>query len=254
MSQRGAEEFYSISDATAQEAYVGTRRARDWVPFFLPHLRPGMRLLDCGCGVGSITRDLAELVAPGEVVGIDLDGGQLDGARAEAARGGLTNVRFEVASIYDLPFPAGSFDAVLAHTLIFHLSEPLRAIRTLRRMLAPGGVACVSDDDWGTAVSSPAGGAWERALAVLTRVVEHNGASPLLFAAPAWALPRSRLHAGRGARDHRRLPWDLRGHKQDVVIGECPPWCPGGQCAHHQSGVVRRRPTRAIARRCDCLG
>ncbi len=178
MSQAGSGETYSIGNAEVQESYVSGRRAREWVPFFLPHLRPGMRLLDCGCGVGSITLDLAEVVAPGDVVGIDLDGGQLEVARTAAARRGLTNVRFEAASIYDLPFPDGSFDAVLAHTLLVHLSEPLRAIRVLRRMLAPGGVACVSDDDWGTAVSSPAGGAWERVLSLLTRVMEHNGASP----------------------------------------------------------------------------
>jgi SAM-dependent methyltransferase len=161
-----------------QESYVGTRTAAEWVPFFLPHLRPGMSLLDCGCGVGSITLDLAERVAPGQVVGVDLDAGQLAVARAEAERRGLTNIRFEVASIYDLPFPDATFDAVLAHTLLFHLSEPLRALRVLRRMLKPGGVACVSDDDWSTRVFSPADPLMQRLWELATRLVEHNGASP----------------------------------------------------------------------------
>jgi len=61
-------EFYSISDAGAQHTYVGVRRAAQWAGFFLPHLRPGFSVLDCGCGVGSITLDLAEQVAPGQVV------------------------------------------------------------------------------------------------------------------------------------------------------------------------------------------
>ncbi|MGH2503831.1 MAG: hypothetical protein ACRDID_15075, partial [Ktedonobacterales bacterium] len=54
------EEFYNIADEQAQIAYVQTRRAAQWVPFLLPHLHSGLRLLDCGCGVGSITLDLAE--------------------------------------------------------------------------------------------------------------------------------------------------------------------------------------------------
>ncbi len=66
-------ETYFISDQQAQVEYVQGRRAARWVPFLTPHLRPGMRLLDCGCGVGSITLDLAEMVAPGETVGIDMD-------------------------------------------------------------------------------------------------------------------------------------------------------------------------------------
>lgn len=176
--QIGADEVYSLGDQEMQESYVGTRTATEWVPFFLPHLRPGMSLLDCGCGVGSITLDLAERVAPGQVVGVDLDEGQLTVARAEAERRGLTNVRFEVASIYDLPFPDATFDAALAHTLLFHLREPLQALRVLRRMLKPGGVVCVSDDDWSTWVLSPANPLVQRMWELTTRLVEHNGGSP----------------------------------------------------------------------------
>jgi ubiquinone/menaquinone biosynthesis C-methylase UbiE len=173
-----AAETYSLADREMQEAYVGTRTAAEWVPFFLPHLHPGMSLLDCGCGVGSITLDLAERVAPGPVVGVDIDAGQLAVARAEAERRGVRNVRFEVASIYDLPFPEASFDAVLAHTLLFHLREPLRALRVMRRMLKPGGVACVSDDDWSTRIVSPPDPLIERLWELTMQLTEHNGASP----------------------------------------------------------------------------
>src|SRR6516164_9500258 len=81
--------FYSIADHQAQVEYTRVRRAARWVPFLLPHVRSGMRLLDCGCGVGSITLDLAEIVAPGETVGVDVDAGQLELARAAAAARGL---------------------------------------------------------------------------------------------------------------------------------------------------------------------
>ena len=53
------------------------------------------QLLDVGCGPGSITLDLAGLVAPGQVVGIDIQRAQIDQARALASARGVTTVRFE---------------------------------------------------------------------------------------------------------------------------------------------------------------
>src|SRR5919202_1822637 len=100
--------FYSIADAEAQRTYVGVRRAAQWVGFFLPHLRVGDAVLDCGCGVGSITLDIAEYVAPGQVIGIDVDARQLALARASATERGLSNVAFEQADIYTLPFADAS--------------------------------------------------------------------------------------------------------------------------------------------------
>ena len=49
------------------------RSARSNAKFFIDHLRSGMNLLDCGCGPGSITIDLAEIVGPGKVTGIDIE-------------------------------------------------------------------------------------------------------------------------------------------------------------------------------------
>ncbi|HEV2462148.1 MAG TPA: methyltransferase domain-containing protein [Ktedonobacterales bacterium] len=176
---RAGNEFYSIADRQAQVEYVQGRRAALWVPFLLPHVRPGMRLLDCGCGVGSITLDLAEIVAPGETVGIDVDAGQLELARAAAAARSLGNVRFAVGSIYELPFADASFDLALAHTVLVHLSEPLRALKAMRRVLAPGGIVAVSDDDNSTWVVAPEDSAMRRVMAELEpQVIAANGGSP----------------------------------------------------------------------------
>src|SRR4029450_10105787 len=63
------------------------RRTGAGAAFFLQYLRPGMRLLDCGCGPGSITVDLAHAVGPGEGIGIDLRGDALaQGGAAGRAR------------------------------------------------------------------------------------------------------------------------------------------------------------------------
>lgn len=103
---------------------MAARTATRDAGFFLPYLHPDMSLLDCGCGQGTITLGLAEIVAPGEVVGIDIDPDQIERARALAAERGAKNVRFEVADIYALPFPDGSFDAVFGNQLLLWLSDP----------------------------------------------------------------------------------------------------------------------------------
>ncbi len=65
-------EGYLYRDNAGLEADLARRTAATAADFVLPYLRPGMRLLDCGCGPGAITLDLAKRVAPGSVVGIDL--------------------------------------------------------------------------------------------------------------------------------------------------------------------------------------
>jgi SAM-dependent methyltransferase len=178
MEDSERKEFYSISDAEAQRTYVSVRRAKDWVGFFLPFLKKGFSLLDCGCGVGSITLDLAELVAPGQVVGVDMDDGQLEIGRANAKERELTNVTFEKGDVYGLRFDSGMFDAVLAHTLLYHLSDPLRALKELRRVLKPSGVVAVSDDDFDTLTVSPPHPLAQRTIEIMKNVVLFNGGSP----------------------------------------------------------------------------
>ena len=105
------------------------RRAEVEAWFLLPRLRPGMRLLDAGCGPGTVTAGLARAVAPGEVVGIDVAPGVLDHARAHAAGEGVGNVTFGEGDVYALDHPDASFDAVYANQLLQHLTDPVRALR-----------------------------------------------------------------------------------------------------------------------------
>ena len=80
------------------------RSAGKQAAFFLPHLRSGMKLLDCGSGPGSITVGLAKVVAPGQTVGIDSDSFQVECARIYAHEQGVDTIRFESGSVYQLPF------------------------------------------------------------------------------------------------------------------------------------------------------
>ena len=175
-----AAESYSQRANSAFEAELTLRTADKEGAFFLPYLRPGMRVLDLGCGPGSITLGLAEKVAPGEVVGVDLQPLQVAQAQALSAARGITNVRFEVADVYRMPFPDGSFDAVFAHVVLMHLREPVRALAEIRRVLRPGGVVGVRDCDWGGRIHAPMTSLLEQWYALTVRIRQRNGGDPFM--------------------------------------------------------------------------
>ncbi len=143
--------------------------------FFTPYLQPGMRLLDCGCGPGTITVGLAPLVAPGEVIGIDQDATLVAKAQTNATAANLTNVRIETGNVYDLPFPDNSFDAVWAHALLEHLKDPIAALREMQRVLKPGGVIGVRELDLDSTLIAPALPAMQHHLALWIRLTRENG-------------------------------------------------------------------------------
>jgi SAM-dependent methyltransferase len=150
-----APEIYTPGYTANASAFMARRTAQTHATFLLPRLRPGLRVLDCGCGPGSITLGLAEWVAPGEVVGMDCEASQLDLARAEQARRSVPNARFEVGSIYAIPFADESFDVVFAHAIFEHLRRPLSALAEIRRVLRPGGLAALRSPDWGGFLIAP---------------------------------------------------------------------------------------------------
>lgn len=141
--QSGTERPYLVDDTWSRSVFV--RRTGAGAAFLLPHLRPGMRLIDCGCGPGSITIDLAQAVTPGEAIGIDLREEALTYGRRLARDRGLSNVTFQVANVYQLPFPDASFDVAFACAVLQHLGAPLEALKEMRRVLKPGGVIGIVD-------------------------------------------------------------------------------------------------------------
>jgi ubiquinone/menaquinone biosynthesis C-methylase UbiE len=142
--ERGAERYVHGYEEWTRE-WMARRTASSELGFLLPHLSSGLALLDCGCGPGSITLGLAEIVAPGQVVGLDLEPRQLEAAKGLAAERAVSNVRFQQGSVYELPFPDATFDAAVAHFVLEHVSDPLHALREIRRVLRPGGVVAIKD-------------------------------------------------------------------------------------------------------------
>ena len=155
---------------------VSRRTADVHAAFFLPHLRPGMRLLDAGCGPGSITIGLARAVAPAEVVGIDAEPAAIDAAQAQAqARDrGLTNIPVEVHDIHRMAF-AAEFDAVFCHAVLQHVPDAARTLRALRSVMKPGAVVGVADADYDGSIIEPNGRALARAVRLSRRVRQSRG-------------------------------------------------------------------------------
>lgn len=174
---RGRETYSAGYDAQVIDA-LASRELDQEAGFLLPHLSAGMSVLDCGCGPGVMTVELARRVAPGGVVGIDRHGDQLEVGRGRAEEMGVANVRFEPADIYQLPFPDESFDAVLAHAVLYHLSDPQAALAEIRRVLRSGGVVGIRDADFDRDVLHPRPPAVQEAMALVRRVLERSGAHP----------------------------------------------------------------------------
>ncbi len=128
--------------------FMRQRRAASHAAFALDLFKPGMTVLDCGCGPGSITLDLARLVSPGAVTGVDAQDAQFAESRDAAARDGL-NVRFQQATATELPFADATFDAVFSHALFEHLPNPTAVAREIERVLKPKGFFAVRSPDWG---------------------------------------------------------------------------------------------------------
>jgi 2-polyprenyl-3-methyl-5-hydroxy-6-metoxy-1,4-benzoquinol methylase len=142
-------------DGALTEQIIAGRTADVHGAFFLPYLRAGMDVLDCGCGPGSITVGLAEAVTPGSVTGIDLEESQLARACETASGLGLTNVTFETADVHNLPFEDGRFDAVFSHAMLEHLPDPVPVLAEMRRVLKPGGLAAIRCIDLGGTIIAP---------------------------------------------------------------------------------------------------
>jgi SAM-dependent methyltransferase len=154
------------------------RTAANSASYLLPHLEPGMALLDVGCGPGTITADLAALVAPGQVTALEYTADALDLARAEVSARGQANVAFAVADVHDLDLADGRFDVVHAHQVLQHVGDPVRALREMRRVCKPGGLVAARDSDYAAFAWFPAIPGLDDWLALYLRAARANGGEP----------------------------------------------------------------------------
>lgn len=155
------------------------RTAENSAAFLLPHLRAGAAVLDVGCGPGSITQELADLVGPaGSVLGIDNAADVIEVARADHSETTHGNLRYEVEDVMDLTMADASFDVVHAHQVLQHLADPVGAIREMARVTRPGGLIALRDADYAAMTWYPQLRAMDEWLALYRSTARSNGGEP----------------------------------------------------------------------------
>jgi 2-polyprenyl-3-methyl-5-hydroxy-6-metoxy-1,4-benzoquinol methylase len=177
MRQARVVDTYTHGHADAVLQSHRWRTVENSAGYLVPHLRPGLDVLDVGCGPGTITVDLAARVAPGRVVGLDVSPDPLDEARALAGRSGVA-VEFAVGDVYALEAADGSFDVVHAHQVLQHLTDPVAALREMVRVCRPGGLVAVRDVDYAATTWFPANPGLDRWLDLYEQVARRNRAEP----------------------------------------------------------------------------
>lgn len=152
------------------------RTAQNSAAYLLPHLVHGQRLLDIGCGPGTLTADLARLVAPAEVIGVDIAQSVVEEAKAHAAESGVSNVRFVAGDFRASGLEPAGFDVVHAHQLLQHLQDPVGALAHMAALTRRGGLVAVRESDYSAFRWAPDSAGLDRWLQVYLQVTRRNAA------------------------------------------------------------------------------
>jgi len=133
LAQRGAGEIWNW------ESPAGKLRWARRVKMLSSHLKPGMSVLELGCGTGSFTRELARSGA--DIVAIDVSPELLAIAKLNCS---VPNVRFQIQNAYSLSYSEAVFDSVVGSSVLHHL-EIEEALRGVYRVLKPEGTICFTE-------------------------------------------------------------------------------------------------------------
>ena len=130
------------------------------------NIQPGMKVLDLGCGTGTLTIMLKQSAPQAQIIGLDGDENVLSLARSKASQAGV-EIQWKNGLAYDLPYPDNSFDRVVSSLVLHHLVSEAKvgAFREAFRVLRPGGEFHMVD-------FGPPHNLYERALALFDRWLE----------------------------------------------------------------------------------
>ena len=140
----------------------------------------GRLVLEAGCGVGAQTVILAANSPQAAFTSIDISGESLAEAQHQVQAAGFSNVTFERASIFDLPFGPACFDHVFVCFVLEHLPDPAGTLEALRRVLKPGGSITVIEGDHGSAYFHPDSVHARRAIQCLVDLQRQAGGDSLI--------------------------------------------------------------------------
>lgn len=140
----------------------------------------GSVVLEAGCGVGAQTIILAQRSPDARFTSIDVSATSLAEAKRATDAAGLTNVQFQPADIFALPFASESFDHVFVCFVLEHLSRPVEALVNLNRLLRPGGTMTLIEGDHGSTYFHPESNAARMAIGCLVELQRLAGGNALI--------------------------------------------------------------------------
>jgi len=180
---------------------------------FLPPLTPGRRILEVGCGTGSIAREVAVKVAPAEVIAIDREEVQLRTARRLAANQGLANLRFQQGDAANLHLLDAQFDGVYCRFVLKHVASPLEVVREMVRVVRPGGWVCAFEWERGCSLHYPETPAIEEVWRALYDLQADGGKHPWI----ARSLYEVMLRAGLRQVNAEGRGWSITAGQKDKL-------------------------------------
>ncbi|KAL2205172.1 methylase [Sarocladium strictum] len=224
-----------------QIAHHEWRTAENSAAYIIPHIQkmvqrdPSIKLLDVGAGPGTITASLAKYLPEGQVIATDLSEEVLGRAKTFAEQAGVTNIAFQAASVYELPFPSASFDVTHASQVLCHLDRPDEALAEMVRVTKPGGIVGVRESDLRTICCWPDIKQVKDAYDLIADSMEQNGGT------------------GRGGR--QLIPWALAaGVSRDAITLTYGTWSfseasdrqmwAGAMIGRFREGEIRDRAIR----------
>ena len=140
----------------------------------------GNRVLEAGCGVGAQTVILAQNSPQALITSIDISETSVSEARRAAAAAGVTNVRFQQADIFNLPFETDYFDHIFICFVLEHLQQPIEALRALKHCLKPGGSITVIEGDHGSTYFHPDSEAAHQAIRCQVELQRQAGGNAMV--------------------------------------------------------------------------
>ena len=176
--QASSTSSYTMGYSEEFRQLLNRRSAETHAKHLLPHLKPGLRVLDFGCGPGTITVGLAKAVEPGEVHGIDMAESQINLARSAAEAGGHTNVTFHVGSVLELPFEDNSFDAAHCHAVLMHIPDTQAALAEVKRVLKPSGIVASRETIVASSFLEPSSDGTDAGWELFSNLLAANGGHP----------------------------------------------------------------------------
>ncbi|MFA5181234.1 MAG: methyltransferase domain-containing protein [Syntrophales bacterium] len=140
----------------------------------------GSRVLEAGCGIAAQTITLARNSPAAMITSIDISEASVAEAKRKTGEAGCTNVRFQQADIFNLPFAPDSFDHIFVCFVLEHLSRPIEALLLLKEVLRKGGTITVIEGDHGSAYFHPDSEAAHRAIQCQVELQRRAGGNAMI--------------------------------------------------------------------------